>query len=159
MDEINVRLVRLASQRLASFYAFGPQPEEPALKKLQEWAGPRGYLDQPGEHRIFGFNNPDPLPGSPNYGYEFWITVGPEVEAQGDMRIQQFPGGLYAVLHLPDPFAAPFEIIPAGWKRLVMWAEDSRYQIGSQQCLEEHLLSELGPSGGWSMDLYLPLAE
>lgn len=159
MDGVNVSIVRVEPQRVASFYGFGPQPEEQALQKLRDWAEPRGYLQRPAEHRIFGFNNPDPLPGSPNYGYEFWITVGPEVEPEGEMRIQQFPGGLYAVTRLADPFSDPYVIIPEGWKQLVMWAENSRYQIGSQQCLEEHLFSEATPSGGWVMELYLPITE
>jgi AraC family transcriptional regulator len=70
------------------------------------------------------------------------------------MQLQDFPGGLYAVLRLADPFAAPYEIIPGGWKQLVMWAEDNNYQLGSHQYLEEHLLQEVAASGGWSMDLY-----
>ena len=159
MEELNVRIVRLEPQRVASFYSFGSQPELAALEQLKAWAGLRGYLDKPGEHRVFGFNNPDPMPGSPNYGYEFWITVGPEVEPEGEVRIQQFSGGLYAVARLDDPFFDPYQAIPDGWKKLVMWAENSPYQMGSQQYLEEHLLGEVTPSGGWSMDLYLPLAE
>ncbi len=167
MENLNVRIVRLEPQRVASFHGFGSQPEEQALEKLKAWAGPRGYLDNPVEHRIFGFNNPDPMPGSPNYGYEFRITVDSEFEQGGvtegkpggEMHLQDFPGGLYAVLRLVDPFAAPYEIIPGGWKQLVMWAEDSRYQLGSHQYLEEHLFTEVMPSGGWSMDLYLPVKE
>lgn len=159
MDTVNVRIVRLEPQRFASFYSFGPQPEELALKKLQDWAGSRGYLDHPEKRRIFGFNNPDPVEGNPNYGYEFWIAVDPDVEAVGDMRITQFFGGLYAVTHLADPFADPYEIIPAGWKQLFEWLEASSYKIGGHQGLEEHLFSEVAPSGGWSMDLYLPIIE
>lgn len=159
MDELNVRIIRLEPQLVASFYGFGTQPEEQALQKLRDWAEPRGYLQRPQEHRVFGFNNPDPLPGTPNYGYEFWITVGLEIEPQSEMRLEQFPGGMYAVLRLDDPFIDPYQAIPQGWKQLVMWAEDNRYQMGSQQCLEEHLFAEKTPSGGWSMDLYLPITE
>lgn len=159
MENRNVSVVSLSPMRIASFYAFGPQPEELALEKLEAWARPRGYLDSPAQHRVFGFNNPDPLPGSPNYGYEFWITVGPDIEPEGEMRIQQFAGGQFAVLRLADPFNDPYTTIPEGWKQLVMWAEDGPYQIGNQQCLEEHLMSDSAPSGGWIMDLYLPLAE
>ena len=158
MEKLNVRIVKLEHQRVASFYGFGATPEEEAWKKLEAWAKPRGYMDD-GVHRIFGFNNPDPTPGSPNYGYEFWITVGPEIEPEGDMRIQDFCGGQYAVLRLVDPFTAPYEKIPEGWKQLVMWAEDSPYKIAAHQCLEEHLVVEETPPGGWSMDLHLPIIE
>ena len=43
--------------------------------------------------RFFGFNNPNPSPGSPNYGYEQWLTVGPEVQAEGGIVIKEIPPG------------------------------------------------------------------
>ena len=58
----------------------------------------------------------------------------------------------------------PFEVIPAAWQQLVVWREQSPYQQGSHQWLEEHLraegagLVETAP-GVWVLDLYLPLAE
>ena len=97
MNELAVRIVKLEPLHVASFHGFGPSPEHLAAQKLAAWAGPRGYLADLAQHRIFGFNNPNPSPGSPNYGYEFWMVVGAEVEAAGDMRILDFPGGLYAV--------------------------------------------------------------
>jgi AraC family transcriptional regulator len=159
MEKLNVHIIKLEPQRVASFYAFGPSPEEQAWKKLEAWAGPRGYLDDPERHRIFGFNNPDPAPGSPNYGYEFWITISPEIEPEGEMRVLKFTGGLYAVSRLIDPFVAPYDKIPEGWKQLVMWMEDSPYKHGAHQWLEEHLRTEQTPPGAWSMDLYLPIIE
>ena len=47
-----------------------------AVHARQHLAQPRRrqhVLDQPG--RLFGYNNPDPTPGSSNYGYDVWITV------------------------------------------------------------------------------------
>ena len=159
MEKLEVRIVKLEPQRMATFYGFGAQPEEQAWKKLEAWAGGRGYLDDLEHHRIFGFNNPDPSPSSPNYGYEFWITVGPEVEPEGEMRITNFSGGLYAVTRLVDPFAAPYDSIPQGWKQLVMWFEASPYKHASHQWLEEHLRTEQTPPGSWSMDLFLPVTQ
>lgn len=167
MEKPEIHIIQLEPFRAASFYGFGTEPELQALGKLQAWAGPRGYLNNP-QHRIFGFNNPNPSHGSPNYGYEFWITVAPEVEpddavlddlVQGSMRVVEFGGGLYAVLHLADPFAAPYERIPAGWEALVRWLEDSPYQHGGHQWLEEHLMRAQTPDEGWDMDLYLPIVE
>ena len=159
MDNQDVRILTLEPFRAASFYGFGTEPELQAMRKLQAWVEPRGYLDGPAHHRIFGFNNPNPSHGSPNYGYEFWITVGPDVEPQDDMRVVEFCGGLYAVARLLDPFAAPYERIPAGWQALVRWLEDSPYRHGSHQWLEEHLMHEQTPAGSWNMDLYLPIVE
>lgn len=156
---LNVRIVKLEAQRVASVYGFGTEPEMQAWHNLEAWAGPRGYLDDLDHHRIFGFNNPNPSPSSPNYGYELWITVEPEVEPQDNVRISELPDGLYAVARLVAPFKDPYQSIPEGWKRLVMWVEDSPYRMTTQQCLEEHLRLPETPAGEWSLDLYLPVTK
>ncbi len=156
MDE-QPRLIRLDPQRVASAHAFGPAPELEAWSKLKNWAQRKG-LDVPGQHRIFGFNNPDPSPGSPNYGYEFWITVGQEIVLDGEVEIKDFPGGLYAVARCEvrgDPEAA----IPAAWQRLVLWREASPYKPGTHQWLEEHLSAPDSADAMWDMDLYMPIME
>ncbi len=159
MSELNVRIVKLEAMRVASLYGFGPQPEEQAWQKLEAWAKPRGYLDDLEQHRIFGFNNPNPSHSTPNYGYELWIMVGEDVEPEGEVRILEFRGGLYAVTHLADPFTNPYQTIPEGWKQLSMWVEDSPHKPASHQWLEEHLRTPETPAGSWSLDLYLPISE
>ena len=48
-----------------------------------------------GKHRLFGFNNPDPSAGSPNYGYEVWIVVDrDEMTPEDGVEIKAIPGGL-----------------------------------------------------------------
>ena len=78
MSEIEVRIIKLDPMRVASIWGFGEQPENIAFQKLEPWATSRGIRNNPDEHRIFGFNNPDPHPGSPNYGYEIWVEVDAE---------------------------------------------------------------------------------
>jgi len=155
MEEINVRIVKLDKMRAASFFGFGQQPEDEAWRKLEEWAKPKGYLDDLEHHRIFGFNNPSPSPVSPNYGYEFLIAVDPDYEADEGVKIIDFPGGLYAVTNT-GKIDDPGESIPAAWKKLSQWRENSKYRMGQHQWLEEHP----GPAGGdWSLDLYIPIVE
>ena len=109
------------------------------------------------KHRLFGFNNPNPSAGSPNYGYEAWIVVDPGTEPEGDMKVLHFDGGLYAVTRCVVP-KGQFDVIGTTWKRLVAWREDSRYKCGTHQWLEESLsLSISGPE--FVLDLYLPIAE
>jgi DNA gyrase inhibitor GyrI len=158
MNDIEVRIVKLPPMRVASVHGFGREPENQAHEKLRAWAGPRGYLDDPEHHRIFGFNNPNPSPGSPNYGYELWITVGPEVKPEGEVRILGFAGGLYAVTGLLE-VGDPYVTIPDAWKRLHKWCEDSKYKFGTHQWLEEHLPAKDTTWGQWTLDLYLPIAE
>lgn len=159
MADIEVKIVKLEPVRAASVYGFGPNPEEQAWSKLEAWARPRGLFHHPDVHRIFGFNNPSPTPASPNYGYELWITVGPDVEPEGDVRIVEFPGGLYAVTSVED-ITTPYDQIPTAWKDLYMWVEDSRYRMVGHHCLEEdHRRPGVAETNRWDMDLYLPVAE
>lgn len=156
MNTQPVRIVRLPALRVASVHGFGLTPEDAALQKLTAWAKPQGFLDAPDQHRIFGFNNPNPTPGSPNYGYEFWITVGPAVAAEPGVAIKEFAGGLYAVTRC-EVQNDPGTLIPAAWKQLVRWREASKYKSARHQWLEEHI-GDL-PAGGFVLDLYLPIAE
>ena len=158
MSELAIRIVKLEPLHVASVLGFGTEPETEALEKLNTWAKTKGYLDDPKRHRIFGFNNPSPSPGSPNYGYEVWITAGPEVEPEGEVEVKDYPGGLYAVTRC-EVLGDPDEIIPATWKQLVLWREDSRYRSAGHQWLEEHLRLENVPGEGFVLDLYLPIAE
>ena len=113
-------------------------------------------LDNDGQtHRYLGFNNPSPTPGSPNYGYEQWITVGPEVEPDNDIKIKQFGGGLYAITR------CKLERITEAWQELAAWREKSPYGFGHHQWLEDSLTPPLEGeiTGEAEFDLYLPIAE
>jgi DNA gyrase inhibitor GyrI len=154
MNDLTVRIVKLEPLRVASFHGFGPNPEHLAAEKLAAWAGPRGYLAEPLQHRIFGFNNPNPSAGSPNYGYEFWIVVGREVAATEEVPIQEFGGGLYAVTRCQG-----VEKIGPTWGRLVAWLSDSKYGHASHQWLEENLNPGFTASDEeLLLDLYAPIA-
>jgi DNA gyrase inhibitor GyrI len=164
MSELDVRIVRLEPMRVASVWGFGQSPEEEAWGKLEAWAGPKGLFDDPEKHPIFGFNNPSPSAGSPNYGYEVWIKVGPDVEPEGEVRIIEFLGGLYAVTRCEVP-EGPTDVIGETWRKLATWREDSKYKHGAHQWLEKSVLISQWdipmdlPGIAWVMDLYLPIAE
>ena len=65
---------------------------------------------------------------------------------------------MYAVTRC-EVLGDPNKIIPATWKQLVLWREDSRYRSAGHQWLEEHLRLENIPEEGFVLDLYLPIAE
>lgn len=155
MSTIEVRIVRLEPQRVAVSYGFGKSPEPIAWEHMVNFIKSKG-LDKDGTiHRFFGFNNPNPAPGSPNYGYEQWITIGPEVQPAGDIKVKQFEGGLYAVTH--TRLGSIFET----WQQLGAWREKSPYKIGSHQWLEEILHDPVNDpiTEDTELNLYLPIEE
>lgn len=164
MSELDVRIVKLEPMRVASVWGFGESPESEAWQKLEAWARPKGLLDDPEKHAIFGFDNPTHSAGSPNYGYEVWIKVGPDVEPEGETRILDFKGGLYAVMRCEVP-KGQYDVIGATWKKLITWREDSKYKYASHQWLEKSILipqwrgQSIPPGIEFVMDLYLPIAK
>jgi DNA gyrase inhibitor GyrI len=159
MENQEVRIVTLPPLRVASFYVYSEYPEIEGWSKLVTWAKAHGMWKTPPETRIFGFDNPGSSEGSPNRGYELWLTVEREVQADEQIKIKEFPGGLYGVLRCDVTTADPFEIIPATWQELVRWLETSHYKLGKHQCLEEHLThNEIGGQN-FILDLYLPIVE
>ena len=152
MNDSQVRIVDLEPMRCAGASGFGPEPEGLAWEALLKWAEPIGLLSRP--HRFFGYNHPDPSPGSPNYGYDQWITIEASVPVEEPIKIKDFSGGRYAVARCEG-----VQNIHAAWQQLVVWREASRYRMGQHQWLEELITPPDGPWDKAQFDLYLPIAE
>jgi DNA gyrase inhibitor GyrI len=155
MSKLDVRIETLDPMRVISSYGFGPSPEAIAHEKMTTFLKKKGLLEGYGSQILhYGFNNPNPSSGSPNYGYEIWAVVPPEIEPEDDLRIVQFYGGLYAVTRFEN-----LEKIGQVWMELVQWRENSRYHQGYHQWLE-HLHNPLEPDQSkFIFDLYLPIKE
>lgn len=146
-----MHILYLQPMLVISFHAFGESPEGVALDKLFAWAKGGHKIG-----RVFGFNNPNPGIGSPEYGYEVWMPVSPGLLEVGEGRLQYFSGGQYAVLRCT--VRRPWEDIPAAWERHVAWLAGSEYQRGTHQWLEEHLDPESAAGGAtFKLDLFLPI--
>jgi DNA gyrase inhibitor GyrI len=154
MSQLDVRIVKLEPMTVASAYGFGNEPEGIASSKMNVWSKPRGFFDDPERHPTFGFNNPDPSPGSPNYGYEIWMKVDDAAQPEGDVKIKKFSGGLYAVTSFTG-----LSRIGDVWKQLVVWREASRYKCGHQQWLEHLHNWTARDVEEFVFDLYLPIEE
>jgi DNA gyrase inhibitor GyrI len=152
MSELDVRIVQLEPMRVATAHGFGTGPEEEATQKIAAFMEAKGLTFE--DVRWFGFNNPDPTPGSPNYGYDVWITVGPDVQGEGEVTVKEFEGGLYAVTRFKD-----LNNIGQVWRQLVHWREDSPYRKGHHQWLENLLTQPGTPYQEFEFDLYLPIVE
>ena len=159
MDKRDVRMVDLAPMWVISVLGFGSEPEIQAWDKIFNFIKENGLEAQSERNRFFGFNNPSPAAGSPNYGYEQWMSLDEPVETGGDVRCLEIPGGLYAVMGCRG-----VEAIPATWMQLVEWLEDSPYQPGGHQCLEEVLNPQVFNQPEKQLDqaefdLYLPVIK
>ncbi len=145
-----IKVIRdLPAMRVASFAGIGRSPEMDALGKMHDWAGKSGILDCP--YRIFGFNNPPPSEGKPEYGYEVWITLPEGFECE-DARMIEMPPRTYAVMH------AVLSEIEISWRHFSKWLSLGRYEYSGGNCLEEHL-AEIGDHGKREpeFDLYMPV--
>ncbi len=155
MNNPDIHILRLEPLRVASAYGFGDNPEEQAWQRMVQWAKPKGFLGNLEAHPIFGFNNPYPTPQTPRYGYEFWIKVPPDIEPEGDIRIGEFFGGLYAVARC-EANGHPEMNIPSGWKALADWCSENHHQAGSHIALERFLSSPEDPYN-LVLDLFCPI--
>ena len=154
MSEIEVQIVRLEPTRMVSAYGFGSEPEGIAWNKLITFAIEKGLYNEGDPPSTYGFNNPNPSPGSPNYGYEIWLPVDSSVEPEDDLRIVDFEGGLYAVTAFKN-----LANIGETWGKLVQWREASKYRTGHHQWLEELLTSTDIPPEDFVFNLFLPIIE
>ena len=154
MSELEVRIVDREPMRVASVLGFGESPEPLASDKMLAFMESKGLSFE--DVQWFGFNNPNPSPGSPNYGYEVWITVGPEIEGEGEVTIKEIPARRYAVTGFTG-----LENIGRVWRELVLWFEDSPYRKPPHwhECLEHLLVHPGTPYDDYAFDLYLPIAE
>ena len=153
MNKLDVKIVQLEPMRVISAYGFGPEPEGIAWEKIEAFALAKGLKLQKAGKTTFGFNNPNPSKGSPNYGYEIWLPVEENVEPEGDLRVADFDGGLYALTTIKG-----LQNIGAVWGQLAKWREGSKYKCGHHQWLEELLTVDV-PIEEYVFNLYLPIAE
>jgi AraC family transcriptional regulator len=154
MQESEIRIVRLEPMRIAYAKGFGTSPEAEAWEKILSWAKEKGLLDKMEDHRLFGFNNPEPTPDKPEYGYEQWITVEKDAKPAEDVQIKDFPGGQYAVAR------TKLSTITESWKNLVEWIQNSKYDFGPYQYLEECLgFAGDTPDLETEFDIYMPIKE
>jgi DNA gyrase inhibitor GyrI len=152
MNSLNVRIERLEPMRVASVKVVSENPESEAWEKLKAWAEPRGLLKDSVRHPVFGFNNPNPSRDRKEYGYEFWIRVGPDVASEGPVEVKEVAGGRFAVVtHRGYPS-------PQIWKQLWDWVQSSGYRWRKAHELER-IHNLLAPENEVMFDLYLPIED
>jgi len=148
--------------RVVSFHAVSRSPELDGWAKMKSWAKPKDLLDNQEKNPVYGFNNPDPIPGKKEYGYEYWIRVEPDFESD-EVAVKDFPGGLFAVTFCNAKEDMENEFFKEKgylitWKKLADWVNASKYSCGNAPCLEHHLDCNV-PEDELVFDLYYPIKE
>jgi len=156
MSQLRVDIVELPAMRVASALGFGTEPELQASNMIDEFAKKAGLKLDFTKIRMYGFDNPCPSPGSPNYGYEFWLPVDESVEAIPPIEIKTFDGGTFATTRFTG-----LSNIGRVWKELVAWIENSAYEFGPEYChgLEKNDTPFEQDPEKWTFDLYLPVVK
>jgi len=152
-----VKIVKLEAMRVAYTHAISKTPETDAWEALVAWAKPKGFFDNPGKHTTFGYNNPPPRnfesPRGEEYGYELLINVEPNVNPEGDIKLKDIPGGLYAVTRTKGVWN-----IFQAWLYLNEWLSSTKYELdeenepGLEECITPFVHED-----EMIFDLYLPI--
>jgi DNA gyrase inhibitor GyrI len=154
MTLFDVRIERIPPMRVAWVRAVGPSPEQDAWSRLSAWAVTAGLLDDPAAHPVFGFNNPPPSAGAPEYGYEFWVAVESDARPPEGMGLKDFEGGLYAVTSCR---LGPG--MPHCWRALLRWVHASPHTWRRSAHELERIVNPLAPPDETVVDLCLPLEQ
>jgi DNA gyrase inhibitor GyrI len=156
MKDQDVRMVTLDPMWIASIRVTCEDPEREAVARVRAWADAKGFLADPDRHPIFGFDNPPfGRRGGPR-GYEAWVRIEDESDADASVELKRFDGGRYAVARCEVP-GDPYDMIPQAWERLADWVRGQGHKLGPHQSLE--MYPAMGPSeGGFVVDLYCPVA-
>ena len=156
MKELDVRIVRLEPHAGGERVGLRRRTGVAGLAEDSRLGGAQRRARGPGRAGS-GSTTPALRVGSPNYGYEQWVTVGPDAQGDGEVEIKEFGGGLYAVTR------CDLGHITEVWRDLVAWRERSRYRPAHHQWLEESVsppqtTAAVGANNA-ELDLYLPIAE
>ena len=154
----HVRIVKLPAMIVASYQAFSATPENDCAKNVDPFVIGNKIHESSG-FRSFGFNNPDPIEGKPEYGYEMWFTYPDGLDIPSIFTIKKFEGGLFASI------STTLNEIGERWEALYNWNTDSEKYIGDfdRQWLEEISMDyeqfNVVSDAEKQLDLLLPIKE
>jgi AraC family transcriptional regulator len=156
-DDNEVTVRHLEPVRLAALGHVGPYPEiGPAFQRLHAWAAPRGLL-RPGTRFVAVYRDDPTAVPADRLRSDAGLSVGPEVEPDGDVRIVELAGGRHAVLLHRGPYA---EIEDAYRRLLGAWLPARGEEPADRPCFDEYLNDPRAvPPSDLLTAICLPLAE
>ena len=157
MAPVTGEVRRLAAMFVVATRVTSARPEVDAWNKLAAWAEDTDLLKNRIAHPVFGFNNPQPEPDQPMYGYEVWMKVDADTAPGPGLELKHFSGGRYAVTTC-RLYGDPNGTVPGIWQQLVEWAEEHGYRWRHTHELE-HILNPDAPEQDTELELYFPIEE
>ncbi len=166
--KMEIKVVELNPMKVASFQYVGENPELNAFKEMITWAQEKNLLSKNMRYHFFGFNNPIPTEDNPVYGYEVWLPLDDDFEGDGEIKIKEFKGGLFAVTEmLFSDFLSgqDWNVFHSAAK---LWMKENMYEFDSTvQWLEEHITEkkeienfiQKNDLPKWNIGLYLPIRK
>ena len=161
----DVRILSLPRLTVAAAHCICEQPEDAADALLTKFIRQTDLLHVKPDARVFGFNHPNPTEGNPVYGYEFQITIPPDLPVPAPLLRKEMPGGLYAAHAIKMGDFHEWTAL-AGWTEQspdweIRWASDGTEIMG--RSLEEHLNYLQDRAAGrlqtGQLDLLLPIQK
>ena len=161
----DVRILSLPRLAVAAAHCICEQPEDAADALLTKFIRQTDLLHVKPDARVFGFNHPNPTEGNPVYGYEFQITIPPDLPVPAPLLRKEMPGGLYAAHAIKMGDFHEWAAL-AGWAEQspdweIRWASDGTEIMGGS--LEEHLNYLQDRAAGrlqtGQLDLLLPIQK
>jgi DNA gyrase inhibitor GyrI len=154
MEKMNVKIVKFAPIKVASFQATGESPVFDALGSLHNWAKPKGLLNNMEENPIFGFDCELLVGKRKSPGYEAWIKIPPYITPEPFIKTKEFAGGLFLTTTCRTE-GNRAKAIQVNWAKLNRWGQENGFEMANQQFLERFYSFPL--SDNFTIDLYHPI--
>lgn len=154
---MEITIEKLDEQRVAYIRHNGPYEEVgPTWQKLMSWAWPRGLVGPQSKSLGVSYDDPD-VTAPEKIRYDACVTVGPDVEAEGDVQVQTIAGGCYAkAVH-----TGPYESFSDTYVR-ILGQELPRlgYEPRSEPCVELYLNNpQSTPPEKLVTEIFVPVVE
>ncbi len=81
------------------------------------------------------------------------MTVDPDVQPSGEVKMKELTGGLYAVKR------CKISSITKTWKNLVKWCKNYKHDLANRQLLEECLTWPIDLTSDMEFDLHIPIEK
>ena len=124
-----------------------------AWKKLCNWAGPRGLINQNTKFIGISFDDPD-ITDEDKCRYYACLTIPNEIEHDNRVSIMDIAGGKHAVYR----FIGTADEIKERYKELYSdWLPESGYEPANEPCYEIYIEEPKGDPMTFVMDICIPV--